>query len=43
VAPITANGINFSKWQLDGTDLTTNVATTVVMDGDHTVTGPDPV
>ena len=37
-APGVVSGNNFQKWQRDGADLTTNASTTVVMDGNHTMT-----
>lgn len=37
-APTNASGNNFVKWQRDGVDLTTNPATSVTMDANHTLT-----
>ena len=38
VAPSTASGNNFQKWQLDGSDLTTSTTAPVTMGTDHTLT-----
>ncbi|HBB96052.1 MAG TPA: hypothetical protein DC054_11740, partial [Blastocatellia bacterium] len=38
MAPSTAGGNNFQKWQLDGVDLTTSTLANFVMDANHTVT-----
>ena len=37
-APATAGGNNFQKWQRDGVDAATTAATSVTMDGSHTMT-----
>jgi hypothetical protein len=37
-APATVGGSDFLKWQRDGVDLTTSIATNVTMDADHTMT-----
>jgi hypothetical protein len=37
-APATAGGNNFQKWQRDGADVATTAATSVTMDGPHTMT-----
>jgi len=37
-AAATAAGNSFLKWQRDGVDISTNAATSVTMDGDHTMT-----
>ena len=37
-APATAGGNNFQKWQRDGSDWSTNRATSVTMDANHTMT-----
>lgn len=37
-APATVGGNNFSKWQKNGVDATTNTSTTVAMDADYTMT-----
>jgi lysophospholipase L1-like esterase len=37
-APATFGGNNFSKWQKNGVDVTTNTSTTVAMDADYTLT-----
>ena len=37
-APATASGNSFLKWQRDGVDFSANVATSVTMDADHTMT-----
>jgi hypothetical protein len=36
-APATASGNNFQKWQRDGVDFATTLATTVTMDANHTM------
>ena len=38
VAPATAGGNNFQKWQRDGVDLTTSATASVTLDADHTIT-----
>jgi RHS repeat-associated protein len=38
VAPATAGGNNFQKWQRDGSDLTTSTTASVMLDTDHTIT-----
>ena len=37
-APATAGGNNFQKWQRDGADFAATTATSVTMDGNHTLT-----
>ena len=37
-APATASGNTFVKWQRDGVDVSTNLATSVMMDSDHAMT-----
>jgi hypothetical protein len=37
-APATAGGNNFQKWRRDGADFATTAATSVTMDGNHTMT-----
>ncbi len=37
-APATSSGLGFLKWQKNGADLTTDLATNVTMDADHTLT-----
>ena len=38
VAPATASGNNFQKWQRDGVDFTTSTTASLTMDADHTLT-----
>jgi hypothetical protein len=38
IAPLTAGGNNFQKWQRDGSDLTTTATATVTMGSDHVMT-----
>ena len=38
IAPMSASGNTFQKWQLDGTDLTTSTIATVALNADHTLT-----
>ena len=38
IAPATAGGNNFQKWQRDGSDLTTSTTATITLDADHTLT-----
>jgi Leucine-rich repeat (LRR) protein len=36
--PATADGNSFQKWQIDGTDYSTSPSTSVIMDGNHSLT-----
>jgi len=38
VAPSTASGNTFQKWQRDGSDLTTSTTASITLDTDHTMT-----
>jgi len=38
IAPVTAGGNSFQKWQRDGSDLTTSTTASITLDTDHTIT-----